>query len=121
MLADLVAQQSELFQLAFWVPYYVNAAALLWVLHRPEARAIVAATALDFAIVHELVWTYPNPELLGLGHVIAWTLLVAWLGPATRTLPRGAAWTWYARGIVVLDALMLIPSFAGVVAFFVGV
>ena len=97
-----------------------NLFAPLFFIGRVEARVVVAALVVSMVVMTILTGRFGFSRILGLGHIIAWVPLLAFLWSRLPDAPSSDAFGLWLRVVIALDAASLAIDAVDVVRFFAG-
>ena len=129
--ADLtaaIATQPAWIQGWVMVLVVVNLAALLFVVKREEGRfsvrvepiAVVAAFFLAAVLMNWLYVQFGYVRLLGLGHLVFWTPVWAWIFARRAAIGTASVWGKYAHVYLVIAGISLVIDVVDVVRYLAG-
>lgn len=98
----------------------VNMVVPLFLLDLPEARATLAAFLIAAALMTVLTHRFGFARILGLGHIVPWVPLLAYLIPRLGNLPAATAPGVWLRVLVVVNAISLVIDVVDVVRWLRG-
>ena len=97
-----------------------NLIAPLFFLGRVEAQVAVAALVVSMVLMTILTGRFGFSRILGLGHIIAWVPLLAFLWSRLPDAPIDNAFGLWLRAVIALDAASLVIDVVDVVRFLAG-
>ena len=97
-----------------------NLLAPLFFLGRVEAQVAVVALLVSMVLMTILTGRYGFSRILGLGHIIAWVPLLAFLWSRLPDAPSSDAFGLWLRAVIALDAASLVIDAVDVVRFLAG-
>ena len=98
----------------------VNLFVPLFFLGQVEAQMVVAALALSMVLMTILTGRFGFSRILGLGHIIAWVPLLAFLWSRLPDSPSSDSFGLWLMAVIVLDAASLVIDSVDVVRFLAG-
>lgn len=107
MMQDIAREGPLLQGWVFWL-MIINTASILFIVHRVEARWVLAAWVVNMFLMGFLYDNYGYVRLLGLSHIILWTPLLVYLWRRRDNIDRS---TWGGRYL----ALLFISNFVSLV------
>jgi hypothetical protein len=111
--------------LVAWVLWLVvvNSASIVFVRAHREARWVLAAWLVNFAVMSLLFERFGFVRLLGLAHVLVWTPLLVYLWrrlPDVRRNRGGGAFRAWLGALMVSNAISLVIDYVDVVRYLAG-
>ncbi len=97
-----------------------NLFAPLFFIGRVEAQAVVVALLVSIVLMTILTGRFGFSRILGLGHIIAWVPLLAFLWSRLMDAPSSDPFGLWLRVVIALDAASLVIDAVDVVRFFAG-
>ncbi len=97
-----------------------NLFAPLFFLARVEAQVVVAALVVSMVLMTILTGRFGFSRILGLGHIIAWVPLLAFLWSRLPDTPSSDSFGLWLRIVIALDAASLVIDAVDVVRFLAG-
>ena len=97
-----------------------NLLAPLFFLGRVEAQVVVAALLVSMVLMTILTGRFGFSRILGLGHMIAWVPLLAFLWSTLPDAPSSDAFGLWLRVVIALNATSLVIDAVDVVRFLSG-
>lgn len=108
--------------LVAWVTWLmiVNTASILFAGRHVEARWILAAWLVNFALMSGLFAAFGFTRILGLSHVLVWTPLLVYLWRRSSGAPAGSAFTTWILALFVSNAVSLLFDYVDVARYLLG-
>lgn len=108
--------------LVAWVMWLilVNSASLLFVRRHVEARWVLAAWIVNFALMSVLFEIFGFVRILGLAHVLVWTPLLVYLWRRLPEIRDGATFRPWIFTLLVSDGISLVIDYVDVVRYLFG-
>ena len=97
-----------------------NLFAPLFFIGRVEAQVVVAALMVSMVLMTILTGRFGFSRVLGLGHIIAWVPLLAFLLTRLPDTPSSDPFGLWLRVVIALDAASLVIDTVDVARFFAG-
>ncbi len=97
-----------------------NLFAPLFFIGRVEAQIVVVAMLVSIVLMTILTGRFGFSRILGLGHIIAWVPLLAFLWSRLPDAPSSDPFGLWLRVVIALDAASLVIDAVDVVRFFAG-
>ena len=92
----------------------------LFFIGRLEAQVVVAALAASMVLMTILTGRFGFSRILGLGHIIAWVPLLAFLSTRLSDAPSSDAFGLWLRVVIALNTASLVIDAVDVARFFAG-
>lgn len=119
MMQDIAREGPLLQSWVYWM-IALNTAAILFVIHRVEARWVLAAWIANLFLMGFLYETYGYTRILGLSHVVLWTPLLVYLW-RRRSHFDSASWGGRYLWLVSVTILVsLVFDYVDLVRYFLG-
>ncbi len=98
----------------------INSLSLLFVLRSWEARFVFLAWVINAFLMTTLFDLYGFTRILGLSHVVAWSLLVDYLWRRRKKFSPRTAFGLWAWTLLLSNSASLVIDYADVVRFILG-
>ncbi len=89
-------------------------------IERVEAQLVIGAFLISMGLMTALTARFGFSRILGLGHIIAWVPLLAFLWSRLPDAPSSDSFGLWLRVVIALDAASLVIDAVDVVRFFAG-
>lgn len=108
--------------LVAWVTWLmvVNTASVLFVRRRVEARWVLAAWLVNFALMSGLFAAFGFTRILGLAHVLVWTPLLIYLWRRSPGAQGGGAFKIWIVALFVSNAISVAIDYVDVARYVLG-
>lgn len=108
--------------LVAWVTWLmvVNTASVLFVRRRVEARWVLAAWLVNFALMSGLFAAFGFTRILGLAHVVVWTPLLVYLWRRSPGAQGGGVFTSWIVALFVSNAISVSIDYVDVARYLLG-
>jgi len=119
MMADIAREGPLLQGWVYWL-MIINTASILFVIHRVEARWVLAAWVANAFLMGFLYDTFGYTRILGLSHIILWTPLLVYLW-RRRSEIDGSSWGGrYLWVLFITNFVSLVFDYVDLARYFMG-
>jgi len=119
MMGHIMNQTPLLVAWVMWL-MIVNTAGALFLRRHVEARWVLAAWVVNFALMSALFAAFGFTRILGLSHVLVWTPLLVYLWRRSPGAQDGGLFTAWVRTLFVSNAISVVIDYVDVARFFLG-
>ena len=119
MMANIAAEGPLLQGWVYWL-MIVNTASILFVIHRVEARWVLAAWVANLFLMGFLYDTFGYTRILGLSHIVLWTPLLVYLWRRRSEIDASSWGGRYLWVLFITNFVSLIFDYVDLVRYFLG-